>query len=122
MIKQLFVLVSIGLAFSSAQANEVLKAYPNGDVSAGQKLFTAKNPGGSFESCVSCHSDNLKGNGKHVKTGREIKPLAPIANPERFTDLAKVEKWFKRNCNDVLTRECSAKEKADVIAYLRSVK
>lgn len=122
MIKQLFVLVSIGLAFSSAQANEVLKAYPNGDVSAGQKLFTAKNLGGSFESCVSCHSDNLKGNGKHAKTGREIKPLAPIANPERFTDLAKVEKWFKRNCNDVLTRECSAKEKADVIAYLRSVK
>jgi mono/diheme cytochrome c family protein len=122
MIKKILIAASIGLLFSAAQANEVLTKYPNGNVEAGQKLFVSKNTGGAFESCVSCHSDNLKGNGKHAKTGREIKPLAPIANPDRFTDLAKVEKWFKRNCNDVISRECSAKEKADVIAYLRSIK
>jgi len=33
-----------------------------------------------------------------------------------------VDKWFRRNCKDVLSRECSAAEKADVMAYLISLK
>ena len=122
MLKKLLIATSLTLIFSTAQANEVLTAYPNGDVVAGKQFFVSKNKVGSFESCVQCHTDNLKSNGEHFKTRRDIKPLAPSANPERFTDLAKVEKWFKRNCNDVFARECSAKEKADVIAYVRSVK
>lgn len=40
------------------------------------------------------------------------------ANAERFTNEAKVEKWFRRNCNDVLGRACTFSEKADVLAYL----
>ena len=48
--------------------------------------------------------------------------LAPAFNPERFTDPAKSEKWFRRNCNDVLARECTAAEKADVLAWLISLK
>jgi len=48
--------------------------------------------------------------------------LAPAFNPERFVDAAKAEKWFRRNCNDVMARECSAAEKADVIAWLRTLK
>ena len=51
-----------------------------------------------------------------------IKPLSPNSNPDRFTDQAKVEKWFKRNCNDVLGRECIAQEKADVLSCLITVK
>ena len=47
-----------------------------------------------------------------------IAPLAPAFNPERFTETAKVDKWFRRNCNDVLKRECTAAEKADVVAWL----
>jgi hypothetical protein len=35
---------------------------------------------------------------------------------------AKVEKWFKRNCNDVLGRECDVQEKADVLSWLMIVK
>jgi hypothetical protein len=35
---------------------------------------------------------------------------------------AKVDKWFKRNCKDVLSRECTAIEKADVLAYLIGLK
>jgi hypothetical protein len=35
---------------------------------------------------------------------------------------AKVEKWFKRNCKDVLDRECTVQEKADFVAFLISVK
>jgi hypothetical protein len=56
--------------------------------------------------------------GRHAKTGKTIAPLAPAANPERFTSLSQSEKWFKRNCNDVLARECTAQEKGDVLAYL----
>ena len=47
--------------------------------------------------------------------------MAPAANPQRFSDAAKVEKWFKRNCNDVLGRACTAQEKGDVLAYLMSL-
>jgi hypothetical protein len=48
--------------------------------------------------------------------------LAPAFNAKAFTDTAKVDKWFKRNCKDVLSRECSAQEKADVLAYLINIK
>lgn len=51
-----------------------------------------------------------------------IAALAPRFNPERFTDNAKTEKWFRRNCNDVVGRECSAAEKADVLAWLLTLK
>jgi len=37
-------------------------------------------------------------------------------------DPAKVEKWFRRNCNDVMGRECTAGEKADVLAWLLTLK
>ncbi|NNM69338.1 MAG: DUF1924 domain-containing protein, partial [Gallionella sp.] len=72
-------------------------------------------------SCASCHTDNPAAQGKHAKTEKIIKPMAPAANPGRFTDAAKVAKWFKRNCNDVLERECSAQEKGDVMTYLMGV-
>jgi hypothetical protein len=73
-------------------------------------------------SCSSCHTDNPAAEGKHAETGKLIKPFAPAANPERFTDMKKVKKWFRRNCNDVLDRECTAQEKGDVLAYLLTVK
>ncbi len=72
-------------------------------------------------SCSSCHTDNPAAEGKHAETGKLIKPLAPAANEERFTDMKKVKKWFKRNCNDVLDRECTAQEQGDVLAYLLTV-
>lgn len=73
-------------------------------------------------SCATCHTDNPTTTGKHTKTGKVIKALAPAANTQRFTDQAKVEKWFKRNCNDVLDRACTAQEKGDVLTYLMSLK
>ena len=69
-------------------------------------------------SCASCHTDNPEQAGRHVVTDKPIKPLAPLVNAERFSDPAKVEKWFKRNCTEVVGRECSAAEKADFIAYI----
>ena len=43
-------------------------------------------------------------------------------NAERFTDTAKAEKWFRRNCNDVAGRECTAAEKADMLAWLLTLR
>lgn len=86
----------------------------------GETFFKAKH-GGEW-SCASCHTDNPAAEGKHAKTGKIIKPLAPSANAERFTDMAKVEKWYKRNCNDVLERVCTPQEKGDILAYLLTVK
>ena len=48
--------------------------------------------------------------------------MAPAAHPQRFTDAAKTEKWFRRNCNDVVGRECTPAEKADFISWLLSLK
>lgn len=73
-------------------------------------------------SCSSCHTKNPAAQGRHAKTGKSIDPLAPSANTERFTSNRSVEKWFRRNCGDVLGRACSAAEKADVLAYLMSIK
>jgi hypothetical protein len=72
-------------------------------------------------SCASCHTQNPTATGRHAKTDKSITPLAPAANAERFTRPDKVEKWFRRNCNDVLGRACTASEKGDVLAYLMSL-
>jgi hypothetical protein len=86
----------------------------------GRQLFTSTH-GGEW-SCASCHTQNPLLPGRHAKTHKEIAPLAPATNPQRFTSLEKAEKWFKRNCNDVLGRPCTAEEKGDVLAYLMLLK
>jgi len=86
----------------------------------GQQLFTTRH--GRDWSCSTCHGAVPVQTGKHASTGKPIAALAPAVTPERFTDPAKVEKWFRRNCNDVLGRECSAGEKADVMSWLMTLK
>jgi hypothetical protein len=86
------------------------------DPARGRELFTADH--GHEWRCTTCHGNPPVGVGKHAVTGKAIEPLAPAANAERFTDPARAEKWFRRNCRDVLARECTALEKADVLAWL----
>ena len=86
----------------------------------GENFFKSRH--GNDWSCSSCHTDNPAATGKHAKTGKIIQALAPSANAERFTNPKKVDKWFKRNCNDVLDRACSAQEKGDVLSYLLTLK
>ena len=86
----------------------------------GQQLFTTRH--GKEWSCASCHGAVPTQAGKHAGTGKPIGALAPAFNPERFTDAAKTEKWFRRNCNDVIGRECSAAEKADLLSWLMTLK
>lgn len=89
-------------------------------VTRGEKFFITNFDKGW--SCASCHGHPPTKEGKHASTDKKISPLAPAFNPKRFTDEAKINKWFKRNCNDVLGRECTSIEKADVMAYLNSLK
>lgn len=99
-----------------ATARQASPGFAGFSADRGRSFFRSTH-GGDW-SCSSCHTDNPLAAGKHAKTGKAIKPLAPAANPERFTSLAEAEKWFKRNCNDVLNRACTAQEKGDVLAYL----
>ena len=69
-------------------------------------------------SCASFHGNPPTTAMRHASTGKTIAPFAPMFNPERFTDTAKVDKWFRRNCKDVASRECTAAEKADMLAWL----
>ena len=86
----------------------------------GQAFFNATH--GREWSCASCHGAAPTAAGKHASTGKPIAPLAPAFDAGRFTDPAKVEKWFRRNCNDVAGRECTAGEKADVLAWLLTLR
>ena len=90
------------------------------DAERGKLFFN--NTHGNDWSCASCHTSNPADVGKHAKTDKAIDPLAPSANAERFTDPKKVAKWFKRNCGDVLDRECTSLEKGDVLTYLMAIK
>jgi hypothetical protein len=86
----------------------------------GQQFFTANH--GKEWACATCHGAVPVQAGKHAATGKVIGALAPAANADRFTDAAKVEKWFRRNCNDVAGRDCTPAEKADVLAWLLALK
>jgi hypothetical protein len=86
----------------------------------GQAFFTT--PHGREWSCSTCHGAIPTQTGKHASTGKAIAPLAPAFEAARFTDAGKTEKWFRRNCNDVVGRECSAGEKADLLAWLLTLK
>lgn len=85
------------------------------------RVFFTSTHGGEW-SCSSCHGNPPLKEGKHASTAKRIEPMAPAVNPKAFTDTAKVDKWFRRNCKDVLSRECSPAEKADVLAYLLAQK
>ena len=72
--------------------------------------------------CTSCHTDSPLNAGQHAVTGKAIRPLAVAANGERFADPAKVEKWFGRNCKEVVGRACTPGEKADFVAFMSEVR
>lgn len=117
--------LALGTATLAATPAELLAGYTAqsgqaAQAARGQTFFNEKH--GKEWSCSTCHGTAPTGNGKHASTGKVIEPLAPAANAQRFSDSAKAEKWFRRNCNDVVGRECTATEKADVLAWLISLK
>lgn len=73
---------------------------------------------GKQVACASCHTNNPAETGKHLVTGKPIRPLSPVTNEKRFSSLDKVEKNFTKHCHDIIGRDCTAQEKGDFIAYL----
>ena len=121
--------ISVQAGFTQAESaavNKLLQDYAaqgatTADAERGKRMWEETfNRDGEFpeRSCASCHTHDLTRTGKHVKTNKEIKPMTPSANPIRLTDGKKIEKWFKRNCKWTLDRECTAREKADFLAYI----
>ena len=88
----------------------------------GQKLFTTNFGRELGYSCSSCHGAVPTRAGKDQVTEKPITPLAPAANAKRFTDRKRVEYMFRMNCIDIVGRECTALEKADVLSWLVSLK
>ena len=108
-----------GYASAARKENASFKA----SASRGESFFrsehaTAK---GGKQGCFSCHTSDPRQAGM-TRANKGIEPLAPAVNPARLTDPAKVEKWFGRNCEDVLARACSAAEKADFIQWLINIR
>ena len=102
------------------QAGYIAQAGGPASSTRGQQFFYARQ--GREWSCASCHGAVPGQAGQHASTGKAITALAPAFNSGRCTDRAKVEKGFRRNCNNVAARDCSAAEKADVMAWLLTLK
>jgi cytochrome c peroxidase len=122
-------LVAIGLSAPARAAtpDELLAAYVKqagapASAERGRKFFTVSHSADARWTCAACHGEDPTREGKDTMAEKVVKPLAPSANPARFTDKAKVENYFKLNCKDVVGRECTAGEKADVIAWLLTFK
>ena len=133
-ISKMFILILTMQASLTFANQEILQGFENEakkedvkflkfSIKEGENLFRAERMHSSGEkiSCMTCHTSDPKNSGL-TRANKVIDPLAPIANKERFTDKAKVEKWFKRNCKDVLERECTIQEKGNFVIYMMSIK
>jgi hypothetical protein len=85
----------------------------------GKAFFLAQwNSGhGDTPSCSTCHTTDPRQMGR-TRAGKDINPMALSRTPDRFSDISKTEKWFGRNCDTVIGRSCTAREKGDFITFM----
>lgn len=126
-------LLLVGLASQAETPQQIRQTYA-AEAAAGQPGFIPSARRGEaffrqrfavsdkMPACSGCHTDNPLNAGQHAVTGKAIRPLAVAANGERFTDPVKVEKWFGRNCREVVGRTCTPAEKADFVAFMSAVR
>jgi len=109
------------LASYATAAKAATPAFSGFSATRGEKLHVTKSSGGKPETpaCTSCHGDNPRAAGR-APSGKVIDAVAVSVTPTRYTDPAKVEKWFKRNCTEVWGRECTPLEKGDWLSYMMS--
>ena len=88
----------------------------------GRAFFLAHHNTGNANtpSCSTCHTRDPRNEGQ-TTVGKAIAPMAVSRTPKRFTDLAKVQKWFRRNCDTVMGRQCTPQEKGDFITFMSSM-
>ena len=129
----------IGLTAASAQADVanaeklaqkyttiakiVNPGYAGPSAMEGKMFFNRKiTINGKEAACASCHTANPANEGKHIVTGKAIRPLSPAVNNKRFNDLDKVEDKFTEHCNDIIGADCTPEEKANFIGYVLTEK
>jgi cytochrome c peroxidase len=105
-------------------AKIVNTGYEGPSAIAGKIFFNRKIKGAHDKevACASCHTANPADEGKHIVTGKAIRPLSPAVNSKRFNDRDKVEDKFTEHCKDVVGTDCLPEEKANFIAYLLTEK
>jgi hypothetical protein len=114
----------------AATAKAADSAYTGLSVEDGKTFFNReviqfkgdKNNPGKAIACASCHTANPADVGKHIVTGKSIKPLSPFVNAKRFQSVADVEKKFAKHCNEVVGSDCTPQEKGNYIAYVLTEK
>ena len=107
------------LARYAEQAQRLIPAFSGFSAERGQAFYNRSFAGGKAETpaCTSCHGTDPRHSGQTL-SGKAIDPVAVSTAPARYTDSLKVEKWFKRNCNEVLGRPCTVLEKGDWLTYV----
>ena len=107
------------LADLLAQARQAEPGFAGFSAERGAAFYQATHTGGKqgTGSCTACHGKAPQDTGQ-TRAGKIIEPMAVSKNPVRYTDKATVEKWFTRNCQDVLGRACTAQEKGDFLTYM----
>jgi Domain of unknown function (DUF1924) len=127
--RSLILVVACWTGLATAGAQDVLARYTGEAAGAipeftpsadrGRTIFQhswTASPG--LPRCTTCHGSDLSQPGRHAITGKVIGAMLPAVEPTRLTDFRKTEKWFRRNCKEVVGRECTAREKADVVKFL----
>ena len=112
--------LSTTIVIASEATDNLIKEYQkegaiNFSEKAGQSLWEKQE---NNRSCTNCHTNSVSKTGKHQRTGKEIKPMAPSVNPERLTEEKKIKKWLLRNCKWTFKRECTPQEKGDILTWL----
>ena len=108
----------------TAIAKNANPSYAGPSAADGKVFFNRKIKLGNGKdmACASCHTANPADEGKHIVTGKAIRPLSPVVNPKRFEDFEKVQEKFTQHCTDIIGNDCTAAEKASYIAYLLTEK
>jgi cytochrome c553 len=96
-------------------------AFTGFSAARGQTLHTQAFAGGKADTpaCTACHGATPRSSGR-TPAGKAVEPMALSLSPSRYSDAAKVDKWFTRNCRDVLGRECTPREKGDWLSFMFS--
>ncbi len=105
----------------AAQARAADPGFAGFSAARGAAFYKARPGGGKPDtpSCDTCHGATPQTPGQ-TRAGKPIEPMAVSRVAHRYTDPEKVNKWFGRNCQSVLGRECTPREKGDFLAYMMS--
>ena len=106
------------LDFYASQAKTSDPGFTGFSAERGEHLFRTKFSTGkpNTPSCTTCHTPDPRKTGQ-TRAGKDIEPMAGSVNPKRYSNQEKTEKWFGRNCNNVLSRGCTATKR---VTSLRS--